>query len=96
MTLYSEDQLTGVSLDLAVVLPFFMDANTSCRMKDNHAKWASGACLVLTRFSWMTTLSNVYDRPFNRRASALLGRPKTSTHGPVLVMKMMLLKYGET
>ena len=39
----------------------------------------------------MTTLSNICDRPFNHRASALFGRPNTSTHGSVLLMKMMLL-----
>jgi len=34
----------------------------------------------------------VYGRPFNHRASALLGRP--NTHGPVLVMKTISLRIG--
>ena len=76
-----------MSLDLTVVLPFFTDANTSCRMRGNPATWASNVCLALIRFSCA-----VYDHPFNDRVSALFGQPNTTTHGPVLAMKMIFLK----
>ena len=78
-----------MSLGLAVVLPFFTDANTFRRMRDNHATWASDVCLALIRFS-----SAVHDRPFNHRASALFGQPNPTTHGPVLVVKTIFLKIG--
>ena len=52
-----ELQTSWVSLDLAVVLPFFTDTNTPYRMKDNHAMWVSGAWQVLTRFELMSMLS---------------------------------------